>query len=375
MYHKFLLALVIILCFLSACSEKPVDNNGTDDPLNETINLPEGFKIALYADSVENARGMDIGTQGTLFVGTRETGKVYAIKDTNHDNKADKIYTIATGLDMPAGVAFKDGDLYVSSLSRIVRLDDIENHLADPPAPVTIYSGFPTDESHGWKYIAFGPDGKLYVPVGAPCNICNSSDSIYASITRMNHDGSGLEIYAKGIRNSVGCDWNPANGELWFTDNGRDWLGDDSPPCELNHAPQQGMHFGYPFCHGGTIPDPEFGAGKQCADYTAPVQNLGPHVAPLGMKFYTGTMFPAEYRNQVFIAEHGSWNRSTKLGYRITLVKLNGNQATSYSTFADGWEKNGEVSGRPVDIVILADGSLLVSDDEAGKIYRISYGE
>ncbi|MFN7188662.1 MAG: PQQ-dependent sugar dehydrogenase, partial [Cyclobacteriaceae bacterium] len=235
---------------------------------------------------------------------------------------------------------------------------------------------YPTETHHGWKYIAFGPDGKLYVPVGAPCNICESEDPVYASMTRLNADGSGMEVFASGVRNTVGFTWHPQTGNIWFTDNGRDMMGDDIPPCELNTADKAGMHFGYPYCHGGTIKDPEFGDKRPCSDFTVPAQNLGPHTAPLGLKFYTGTMFPEEYRNQIFVAEHGSWNRSKKIGYRLSLVKLDANgKAVSYSTFAQGWlnETTQKAWGRPVDVLVLPDGSLLVSDDQANLVYRISY--
>lgn len=365
---KFHILLIISALFLS-CSE--TKNNA--DPTDLGISLPSGFKISLFAENVPNARAMVVGDNGTLFVGSRSAGNVYALVDSNDDNKADIVYTIASGINDPAGVAFKDGSLYYSAVSSIYRLDDIEANLANPPSPVLVTDQFPTNESHGWKYIAFGPDGKLYVPVGAPCNICESADSIFASITRINPDGSGLEVIAHGVRNTVGFDWHPTTGELWFTDNGRDMLGDDLPPCELNHLTAVGQHFGYPYCHGGTILDPEFGDGKNCDDYVAPAQNLGPHVAPLGMLFYTGDMFPAEYRNKVFIAEHGSWNRSTKIGYRVTMVTLDGNQATDYSDFATGWLQGDDVTGRPVDLIQWHDGSVLVSDDFGGKIYRISY--
>jgi glucose/arabinose dehydrogenase len=237
-----------------------------------------------------------------------------------------------------------------------------------------VYDKFPTDRHHGWKFIRFGPDGMLYVPVGAPCNIClREEDPRYASITRMRPDGSGLEVFAHGVRNTVGFDWHPETKELWFTDNGRDWMGDDLPPDELNRAPQQGLHFGYPFFHGSSIPDPEFSKGRNAADYIEPVQNLGPHVAALGMRFYTGKMFPSEYHHQIFIAEHGSWNRSQKIGYRVMLVRLDGNHATSYEVFAEGWLEGDAVWGRPVDVEVLPDGSLLISDDHAGAIYRITY--
>ncbi|HTY79355.1 MAG TPA: PQQ-dependent sugar dehydrogenase, partial [Candidatus Bathyarchaeia archaeon] len=242
-----------------------------------------------------------------------------------------------------------------------------------PPKPVVVTDRLPKDRHHGWKFIAFGPDGKLYVPVGAPCNICEPDPDRYANIMRMNPDGSELETFARGVRNTVGFDWDPRTREMWFTDNGRDWLGDDAPPDELNHAPRAGMHFGFPYCHGGTISDPEFGRRRPCADFTAPAQNLGPHVASLGMRFYTGAQFPTAYRNQIFIAEHGSWNRSRKIGYRVTLVRLENGRAVAYEPFATGWLRGEDPWGRPADVLVMPDGSLLVSDDYAGAIYRISY--
>lgn len=340
-------------------------------PLDK-ISLPEGFAIELYAENVENARQMALGAQGTLFVGSRRAGKVHAVVDTDQDGKAEQYYLIDQGLTMPSGVAFKDGSLYVAAIDRILRYDNIEAQLSSPPEPVVVTDAFPSETHHGWKYIAFGPDGKLYVPVGAPCNICDEPG--YASIKRMNSDGSDIEDYALGVRNSVGFDWHPQSGALWFTDNGRDHLGDDMPPCELNHAPEQGMHFGYPYCHGVDISDPEYGEGHSCDDYVAPAQALGPHVAPLGMKFYDGEQFPAQYRNQVFIPEHGSWNRTEKIGYRITMVELDEqSKAQNYHVFAEGWLQGQNEWGRPVDLLVMPDGSMLVSDDKASVIYRIRY--
>ncbi|MBX2969373.1 MAG: sorbosone dehydrogenase family protein [Cyclobacteriaceae bacterium] len=363
--------------------EVPVGEDGSVAALTEysktlpleKIKLPAGFKIEVFAE-VENARSMVMSPSGVLYIGNRNGDKVYAVKDTDDDFKADKKWVIASGLNMPNGVAFKDGDLYVAEVSRILKFSGIESKLANPPAPEIINDKYPTDTHHGWKYIAFGPDGKLYVPVGAPCNICESKDEVYASITRINPDGSGREIFASGVRNTVGFTWHPVTKELWFTDNGRDMLGDDIPPCELNRASKAGMHFGYPYCHGGTIKDPQFGDKRPCGDFTVPAQNLGPHTAPLGIKFYTGSMFPATYQNQAFIAEHGSWNRSKKIGYRVSLVKVENNtKATSYETFASGWldDETQKVWGRPVDVLVLNDGSLLVSDDQADVVYRISY--
>ena len=340
--------------------------------LNE-IQLPPGFQIDIYADKVENARSMAVGDKGTLFVGTRRAGNVYAIVDRNRDNKADEIFTLAKGLNMPNGVAFRDGALYVAEVNRVLRFDEIEDRLRNPPIPVIVRDGFPTDRHHGWKFISFGPDDNLYIPVGAPCNICERGDERYASIMRMQPDGKGLEIFAHGVRNTVGFDWNPKTKELWFTDNGRDWLGDDQPPDELNHAVRKGLHFGFPYCHGGTILDPDYAANRSCNEFIPPAMQLGSHVAALGMRFYTGTMFPPDYRNQIFIAEHGSWNRTVPIGYRITLVRLEANRAVHYEVFAEGWLKNGRAWGRPVDVLVMPDGALLVSDDRADVIYRISY--
>lgn len=336
------------------------------------IQLPPGFKINLFAE-VPDARSMCWGEKGTLFVGTR-SGNVYAVIDSDKSGAADKVYTIASHLHSPNGVAFKNGSLYVAEINRILRFDNIENQLSGPPAYTVVYDKFPTEGWHGWKFIAFGPDGKLYVPVGAPCNVCEPKDSIFASITRMNADGTGFEMYAKGIRNTVGFTWHPQTKKLWFTDNGRDNLGDDIPSDELNVAQKKGMHFGFPYCHEGDIPDPQFGKGKNCADYTPPVLKLGAHVASLGLRFYTGNMFPPQYKNLLFIAEHGSWNRTKKVGYRVMMVKLENNKAVEYLPFAAGWLDNNEnVSGRPVDVEIAPDGALLVSDDQRGAIYRISY--
>jgi glucose/arabinose dehydrogenase len=366
--------LTSIIAMLISCGSINRPQKKTDAPLLNTIKLPKGFSISIWSDSVDNARSLALGAKGTVFVGNRQGDKVYALRDNNNDGKADEKFILLSGLHMPNGVAFHNGSLYVAEVSKIWRLDNIEDNLANPPKPVLVFDQLPTDDHHGWKYIAFGPDGKLYVPIGAPCNICNynEKDERYASITRMNPDGSGFEVYAHGIRNSVGFDWNPETKELWFTENGRDMMGDDVPTDELNNAPKAGMNFGFPYCHQGDILDPKYGKGHSCDEFTKPVAKLGPHVAALGMKFYTGNMFPSEYKNQVFIAEHGSWNRATAIGYRISLVTFKEGKAT-YTTFADGWLNDNKAWGRPVDILQLPDGSLLVSDDFAGAIYRITY--
>lgn len=365
--------LVLSLAFSCTQSVAPADANGL--PISQ-VKLPAGFKIEVYASGIENARSMARGPQGTLFVGTMSAGKVYALVDTNNDNKIDKVYTIATGLNGPNGIAFKDGALYVGEIGRISKYADIESNLAKPPVPKIIYDKLPTEEHHGWRYMAFGPDGLLYIGVGAPCNVCERpDDERFATIVRMKDDGSSLELYARGVRNTVGFDWDPSTKELWFTDNGRDLLGDDVPPDELNHATAANQHFGFPFCHGGDVIDPDLGGTRKCSEFTPPAMKLGAHVASLGMRFYTGNMFPAQYKNQVFIAEHGSWNRSKKSGYRLSLVRVKDNKAQSYEPFAEGF-KQGETSwGRPVDILQLPDGSLLVSDDLANAIYRISYAK
>jgi glucose/arabinose dehydrogenase len=347
--------------------------SGTTLPLNR-IKLPPGFGIEVYATGVNNARSMTRGDKGTIFVGTRRGQDVFALVDGDNDQKAEKVVKLLSGLTTPNGVAFRNGSLYVAQVNRVLRYDSIESRLDNPPPPVVVNDTFPTDAHHGWKFVRFGPDGKLYVPVGAPCNICDRQDKPYATIMRMNADGSGLEIFARGVRNTVGFDWHPVTKELWFTDNGRDMLGDNVPPDELNRVTQAGQHFGYPYCHAGTVADPEFGKDKPCANYVAPAQNLGPHVAAIGMRFYTGTMFPAEYRNQIFIAEHGSWNRTTPLGYRITVARLDANsQVTQYEIFAEGWLQGAKAWGRPADVEVMPDGALLVSDDEANVVYRITY--
>ena len=383
--HPRVLFFLIIL--LSHCSAKNQGTEADEIPSLELteqaldfLNVPSGFDIEIVTDIVPGARQMVVSSSGTIFVGTRKTGedgKVYAIIDENKDFKADTVLTIASGLRMPNGVALDGRDLYVAEVSKIWRFEDIEEHLDQPKEPILISDAFPTETSHGWKYISFGPDGKLYVPVGAPCNVCNHEDSnpMYASITRMNKDGSDLEIIAKGVRNTVGFTWHPETQNLWFTDNGRDWLGDNIPPCELNELTEAGQHFGFPFLHGSNVIDPEFGETAKEIEFKKPIQELGPHVAPLGIIFYTGEMFPEQYKNQALIAEHGSWNRSEKIGYRITMVSFNEQgEATSYQSFITGWlQSEDDIRGRPVSLVQLEDGSVLISDDYSGTIYRITY--
>lgn len=363
MFQRIAASFVLAVCLPTAgfAQSLPLDR----------IRMPRGFTIELVA-RVPGAREMTFGARGTLFVATVR-GDIHAI---TFEAGGARVRTIASALRDPAGVAFRDGALYVSAVSRIVRLDAIEDRLDRPPNPVVVYDKFPTEGHHGRKFIAFGPDGRLYVPVGFPCNVCEVDRDRYGVITRMNPDGSNFEVYAKGIRNSVGFDWDPRTHELWFTNNGRDDMGDDVPPDTLNHAPRPRLDFGFPYCHAGTIPDPEFGARHRCGEFAPPAQRLGAHVASLGMRFYTGNQFPAVYRGRIFIAEHGSWNRSSKVGYRITMVTLDASgNAVAYEPFAEGWLQGQQAWGRPADVAVAPDGSLLVADDTAGAIYRIRYRE
>lgn len=373
----------LILFALIACSSSKNDSANIQKsqvlspemdkkyPLDK-IKLPAGFKISVYAE-VDNARSMALSPNRTLFVGNRNGDKVYAVIDKNGDFKADEVKVIASDLNMPCGVAFREGSLYVAEVNRILRFDNIEQNLDTPPKPVVVNDKLPSDKHHGWKFITFGADGKLYVPVGAPCNVCEKDNPIYSSIARMNPDGSDLEVFASGVRNSVGFDFHPETKELWFTDNGRDWLGDDLPSDELNRAYKAGLHFGFPYCHQGDTPDNEFGKKRNCDEFEKPAQKLGAHVASLGMRFYTGKQFPEIYKNGIFIALHGSWNRSSKSGYKIMFAKVEDNKVTNYATFAEGWLNDQNNWGRPVDIQQLPDGSILISDDQADVIYRVSY--
>jgi len=340
----------------------------------DQLHLPKGFKLTLFADNVPNARSMALGDNGVVYVGSGPEGKVYAIQDTNGDGIAEPYQLIAENLKMPNGVAYKNGALYVAEINRIQRYDDINKHLTNPPEPVTIYDQFPSEKHHGWKYLRFGPDDKLYTGIGAPCNICELQ-SPFGTLVRLNADGSQFEIIAEGIRNTVGFDWQPNTNALFFNDNGRDYLGDDLPPEELNQWSAKGEHFGYPYCHAGDIPDPELAGNKKCSQFKAPVWKYKAHIAPLGMRFYRGQQFPATYQNQLFVAQHGSWNRTEPQGYRVVMIKFNqAGQPIAEEDFISGWlTKDGNVLGRPVDILMLPEGSLLISDDKLGVIYKVTY--
>lgn len=364
---------------ITESSENKFDiSKATAEVQLDKLTLPANFKIDVWAADIPNARSMAISDNGIVFVGNRQENNVYAVVDENNDGKADFKYILAEDLRMPNGVAYRDGDLYVAEVNRILRFKDIENTLNNPSYEV-IYEEYPEEGHHGWKFIAFGPDGLLYVPVGAPCNICESENPIFASITRIDVKSANPqpEIFAHGVRNSVGFDWHPTTGDLWFTDNGRDMMGDDIPNCELNRATTAGQHFGYPYWHEGSVKDPDFGSkGKAQDQYVAPAAKLGAHTAPLGMRFYEGEMFPQSYKNQVIVAKHGSWNRTKKSGYVVAVEKVGSDsKVNGEEIFISGWlnEATQEAWGRPVDVQELPDGSLLVSDDMANVIYRVSY--
>jgi glucose/arabinose dehydrogenase len=334
------------------------------------LQLPKGFKIEVYASGIPNARSLRLGDQGTVFVGNRQLDKVYAIVDRDGKREAK---VIASGLDRPNGLAFHNGTLYIAEGAQISKLEKIEDHLDNPPQPVVIYSDFLNHQSHGWKFMGLGPDDKLYVNVGSPCNICEPPET-NGQIRRINLDGSGAEVVARGVRNSVGFDWHPVTKDLYFTDNGRDWLSEDLPEDELNRVSKIGQHFGFPYCHQGTFTDREMGWGRSCDEFEKPVALLGPHTAALGMRFYTGSMFPAEYRTAIFIARHGSWNKTKKIGGDVVVATLHKDGTVkSIKPFLTGFIQNNAYIGRPVDVQVLKDGSLLVSDDYAGAVYRVTY--
>lgn len=360
--------VLLAVAVITAC-----DAPNADDV--ERLKAPPGFALDVYAEGVSDARQLAVGPPGMVFVGSRKAGKVFALIDANEDFKTDEVVVIAERLYLPSGIAYRDGTLYVAEVNRILRYPGIAANVRDKPRPEIVYDKLPAEEHHGWKYLAFGPDGRLYVPVGAPCNIC-LEDAPYASILRVSLDGSAPEVYATGIRNSVGLAWHPETHELWFTDNGRDWLGDDTPSCELNRARGPGQHFGFPFRHGAAVVDPEFGAQRpKELEITPPVLELGAHVAPVGLMFYRGKQWPAKYRHNLLIAEHGSWNRTRKSGYRVVRVVLDdtGQKVVAHEPFITGWLQGESAWGRPTDLAELPDGSVLIADDTADRVYRLYY--
>jgi len=347
---------------LAAAADKlPVDK----------LKAPKGFKVEVYASGMPNARSLALGDKGTVFVGSRLQDKVYAIVDKGGKRE---VKIIASGLYRPNGVAFKNGTLYIMELSQLSKIDNIEDKLDNPPKPTVILDGLPKDEAHGWKYIAIGPDNKLYFEIGQPCNNCLPPEG-YATMRRVNLDGTGMETIAQGIRNTVGFDWHPTSKELYFTDNSRDWMSEDLPNDELNRMTKVGQHFGSPFCYQGNLPDQEFGWGRKCEEFTPPIALMGPHTAALGMKFYTGNSFPAKYKNQILVARHGSWNKTNKLGGDVVLVNIKKDgSAGPIEPFLTGFLENNNYVGRPVDVMVMKDGSVLVSDDWNGAVWRVSAG-
>lgn len=350
-------------------SEQPTSlDSAPDEPDTQLsyVNLPDDYTITYFAKDVPGARSLAKGANGIIYVGTRSQGVVYALEDKGGDGTADTRYVVASGLNSPNGVVYKDNSLYVAEIQRIIRFDNIDKAYDQKPNYTVVYDDLPSDTHHGWRYMALGPDNKLYLGIGAPCNTCEVDDP-YGTIARLSLDGSNFEIIARGIRNTVGFDWNPEDESLWFTDNGSDNMGDDVPRDELNQLRTEGEHFGYPYCHEGSILDPKFGVGKTCNDYAPPALPLAPHAAALGIKFRDG---------QALIAEHGSWNRKTPIGYRIMSVEVRNGVASNYQVFADGWlSESYEVKGRPVDLLIQDDGSILITDDLAGAVYLIKYNK
>jgi glucose/arabinose dehydrogenase len=356
---------------LAPVAPPPLSTPADQLPLAKLKAAP-GFKIELYASGVDNARTLRQGDKGTVFVSSRIKDKIHAIVEKNGKRE---VKVIASGLHRPNGIVLHNGTLYIAELSQISKIENIEANLDNPPKPTVIFSDLPKDEAHGWKFLTVGPDNKLYFQVGAPCNICMPSER-HAKIYRLNLDGNGLEVVASGIRQIVGMDWHPISKQLYFTENSRDWLSEDIPEDKLNRVTQPGKdNFGYPYCHQGNIPDPEFGWGRSCDEFTKPVALVGPHTAPLGMRFYTGNAFPAAYKNQIIMARHGSWNRTNKVGGDVVLVKLKPDGTYSgMEPFITGFLENNNYVGRPADVMVMKDGSLLVSDDYNGAVYRVSYG-
>lgn len=333
--------------------------------------LPQGFSISVFAENVTNARQLAVSENGVVFVGSRKAGQVTALVDVDGDYIADKHYLLAQNLTMPSALAYREGDLYVAEVHRVLKFKNVLSQLNKPHYEV-VFDGLPTDRHHGWKFIRFAPNGELIIPVGVPCNICLPTEQ-YGRIFSLNLASKKLTTLAQGVRNSVGFDFHPDTQVLWFSDNGRDMMGDDIPPDELNRITKVGQHFGYPYFHGGYVGEPEFSNGKKYTDYVLPAKNLKAHVAPLGIEFYTKKQFPRRYFKQLFVAEHGSWNRTKKSGYRVMLASINQGNVVSYEPFITGFMKDEKVFGRPVAFAQMADGSLLISDDFANVIYRVSY--
>jgi len=348
---------------VTPASEIPIDK----------LKLPPGFKIEVWATGMPGARAMARGDNGKIYIGTRAIGRVYELSD-NGKERSSRV--VVDKLVQPAGVAFKNGSLYVMAINKVLRYDGIEKNPTVAPVDLTAKFNLPPEQHHNWKYIAFGPDGKLYVPFGAPCNICELPTPEYAQIRRYNPDGSGMEVLATGVRNSVGFDWHPTTKQLWFTNHGRDWMGDDKPNDTLSRMQKTGLNYGFPHCHQGNMPDDVIKKDNPCAGVEQPVALMGPHSAVMGMKFYTGNMFPAEYKNAAFVARKGSWNRNQKIGYDVVMVKSSADGKNAKVTpFITGFMNPADQSfwGRPAYLLQMPDGSMLISDEQLGAIYKVTY--
>lgn len=355
---------------LAPLAAKLTATQAADVPLDR-IKLPPGFKVEVWAAAVPGVRAITRGDNGKYYAGTRPLGRVYEITDTG---SARISRVVIDKLDQPA-VAFKDGSLYVFAVDKVLRFDNIDKNPTVAPVDLTANFNLPPEKHHNWKYAAFGPDGKLYLPFGAPCNICEPPSQEYAQIRRYNPDGSGMEVLARGVRNTVGFDFHPVTKELWFSNHGRDWLGDDTPNDTVNRL-KVGGHYGFPSCHQGNLPDPDVKRANACDGVEKPVALMGPHASSMGVMFYTGSMFPPEYRNVLFNARKGSWNRNKKIGYDVVMVRADADgKNAKVEPFMTGFMNEADQSfwGRPAYLQQMADGSLLVADEQMGVIYRVSY--
>jgi glucose/arabinose dehydrogenase len=353
---------------------KMTETPPSDIPVSK-LKVPAGFKVDLWAGGLPGGRAMAVSDDGKkVYVGTRVIGRVYEVTD---EGSKRSVRVVVDKLTQPAGVAFKDGALYVFAIDKVLKYDGIASKPNVEPQDLTAKFDLPPEQHHNWKYVAFGPDGKLYVPFGAPCNICEPPTKEYAQIRRYNADGSGMEVIATGVRNTQGFTWHPKTGELWFTDHGRDWMGDKGPEDELNRMTKTGLNFGYPYCHAKGVLDADFKKADGCKGVTLPVTNLGPHAAAMGVIFYTGSMFPKEYQNTMLIARKGSWNRTVKLGFDVVNVRPSKDgKSAKVTPFMTGFLEDAKAAkfwGRPAYLLQMPDGAVLVSDEQLGAIYRISY--
>ena len=357
---------------LAPLAGRMTETPASEIPINK-LKLPKGFSAEIWATGMPGARAMVRGASGKIYIGTRIIGRVYEVTDAG-DKRTSRV--VVDKLTQPSGVAIQGDSLYVMAIDKVLRFDGIENNPGVQPVDITAAFNLPKEQHHNWKYIAFGPDKKLYVPFGAPCNICEPPKE-YAQLRRYNPDGSGMEVIATGIRNTQGFAWHPKTGEIWFTDHGRDWMGDKGPEDELNRISKTGLYFGYPYCHAKGVLDSDFKKKDACKGVTLPVTTMGPHAAAMGVMFYTGSMFPKEYQNTMFIARKGSWNRTVKFGFDVVNVRASADgKSAKVKPFMTGFLENakeGKFWGRPAYLMQMPDGSVLVSDEQLGAIYRISY--